>query len=145
LRVAIASYPVPGWILIVLVALAIIPLFTLLRFIFYGREPGYRQLYRTDDLYGARWQWEYSSDGAIRNLGCLCPVCQTELVYDEHIRDRIMPWRDEEDDNTRFICQHCNATKATFQGSRHHAIGMVEREIRRKVRTGEWKGIGSSS
>jgi hypothetical protein len=135
---AVSSYSIPGWALIILFV-GLIPAFAIVvRSITTKRELGALDLYKSDELFGATWRWDYAGT-EILNLWCLCTSCQMELVYQEHIKSPLLSHYDNDDDNTRFICERCNQVRVKLTGAKNYALGTVEREIRRKLRTGEWK------
>lgn len=99
--------------------------------------PDINELYNQDNLFGAEWHWRFEH-GSVDNLGCLCPVCKNELIYDE-IRDKYLFHTGGPPTSTVFICDNCKKIVTTLKGSKDDALGRVEREIWRKLRTGEWK------
>ena len=134
-----SSHEVYGWVLILLVLLAIPALVGLASLISKKKRPGVDDLYKSDSLFGADWQWHYVN-GSIANLWCLCPSCKSELVYSEFTPNRYDYTHDNLDPKTDFICERCNTNKCTLKGDKTYALGTVEREIRRKIRSNEWEG-----
>lgn len=131
------TYSVPGWFL---AALGVLALVTVVRAIV-GLRSGPVEPYRSyveDILFGAKWRWSWSG-GDVSNLWCFCPDCDGELVYDDSTAHRFAVHGDPE---TRFICEHCNGSimGRITGGDKEYALGAVRREIRRKVRTGEYPG-----
>jgi len=132
------SYSVPGWALAVVGVLALV---TIIRF-----AVGLRALpispvaphsrYVEDNLFGAKWKWSWVG-GDISNLWCFCPVCDAELVYDDSAAHTIYS---REEPRTLFICEHCNRNVVgrIEGGDKEYALGAVRREIRRRVRTGQY-------
>lgn len=133
-----SSHEVYGWVIILLVALSIPVLVELFSLIFRKKEPGVEDLYKSDYLFGADWQWYYLN-GAIKNLWCLCPSCKSELVYSEFTPNRYDFTHDGLEPKTDFICERCNASRCSLKGDKRHALGTIEREIRRKIRSNEWQ------
>lgn len=131
------SYSIPGWALTIIIFLALV---TVIRFIVGLREHSVAPLphssYVEDILFGAKWRWSWSG-GDISNLWCFCPRCDAELVYDDSTAHNIYS-RDEP--RTVFICEHCdrNIMGRINGGDKEYALGAVRREIRRKVRTGQY-------
>jgi hypothetical protein len=133
-RLLTAHYAVPGWLLLLL---ALVTAITAIRLVFYVRanlkeeeEPGFRK-YTTEKLYGAVWRWRWSGN-QIANLWCFCPRCDCELVYEN-------PSIYEERPRTKFYCERCNHTEVASitADDVDYAKGVVEREIRRRLRTKE--------
>lgn len=46
---------------------------------------------------------------------------------------------DDESDHIKLKCDNCNEIRGKLMGQMDFALGTVEREIRRKIRTGEWE------
>lgn len=131
------DYAAPGWLLALLGFLALL---TILR---WGaklrrRAPednALHEAYTTDYFYGAKWRWKWQEHD-VQNLWCFCPSCDSELVYNEiSSRDVLrMP-----EPKTEFICEHCghNLVASIKGGNKSYALSVVQREIRRKLRTGQ--------
>lgn len=131
-----ATYSTPGWALAILGLLALI---TAIRFLVGLRSPGSNEPphlhYVEDLLYGAKWRWAWFGL-EISRLWCFCPRCDAELVYDD--RDAFYSHAPS---TTRFICEHCqNLEVARVPGNKSYALEAVRREIRRRIRTGQFKG-----
>lgn len=87
--------------------------------------------YIEDNLYEVPWKWEWKKD-KILNLKCHCPSCDEILVYEN---DNILH-------KTYFLCPSCDAQKAVIGGGdSKYALGIVKREIMRKVRTKEFETL----
>lgn len=129
------TYSVPGWVLTVVCLLALV---TVIRAIVSVRAPSSdsHSSYIEDILFGMKWRW-YWSGGDISGLWCFCPVCDAELVYDDSSVRNIYS---REESRTLFICEHCNrSTMGQINGGdREYSLGAVRREIRRKIRTGQY-------
>jgi hypothetical protein len=134
----VSTYETPAWLLLVLTlfsAAFVIPRTVgLLR---RSREPTHRDSYATDRLFGAVWRWRYVYDN-VANLWCFCPACDNELVYSEGRNDGMQPRAFSPPDWTSFTCDRCNVERCKLEGNKDFAVEKVEREIRRKIRTGEW-------
>lgn len=122
----IGNHQVPGWAIIFFIIFALAALF----FILAGVLSGGPEYYKFNEaLYeGARWRWRWF-DRTIIDLCAYCPTCDLELVsngsaYRTH---------------TEFICENCKEPIAFLPGNMTDIRRRVEREIRRKVRTGEYK------
>ncbi|MFH1268993.1 MAG: hypothetical protein ABIK89_24975, partial [Planctomycetota bacterium] len=84
--------------------------------------------YRTDLIFGVRWFWRWEGSG-IEGLTGLCPTCRNE----------IHPEKGYMDNEYQFACSRCGGL-----GQSPPACGLlpgevVEKEIRRRVRAGEWR------
>lgn len=123
------SYALPGWAWILLLILALYGLIRICLSIFTElRSEAHR--YTEDHLLGAVWRWRWRR-GSIRDLWCFCPDCDSELVYDG---------RDTREFKTDFNCENCDHKMVTtIGGDVSYAKSVVEREIKRRVRTGEYK------
>lgn len=138
-----ARYSFSGWVVLVFGLFSlfgIVAAFSLLVANFLRPHRSYVE----DMIDGAIWRWSWSKKG-ITDLWCFCPNCDLQLGYAERVRC------------TDFICERCPpvATErgrrlptdppparvvTTVSGSgRWHAIGVIEREILRRVRTGEFR------
>lgn len=136
------TYAVPGWALTILGFLALV---TVVRTVIGWRSnpstPNTVAPYRAyveDILFGVKWRWSWSG-GDVSNLWCFCPVCDAELVYDDSSVHNVYS---HEESKTLFICEHCNRNvKGRIEGGdKEYALGAVRREIRRRVRTGQYAG-----
>jgi|WetSurMetagenome_2_1015567.scaffolds.fasta_scaffold53202_2 hypothetical protein len=136
------TYAVPGWVLAILGFLALV---TVVRAIIGWRSNSAAPIaavshrtYVEDILFGAKWRWSWSG-GDVSNLWCFCPVCDAELVYDDSSAHR---FHMREEPQTLFICEHCNRNVMgrIAGGDKEYALGAVRREIRRRVRTGQYSG-----
>jgi hypothetical protein len=129
------SYSVPGWVLTVLGVFALV---TIVRSIvgLRTRPTAPHSNYVEDILFRTKWRWSWSG-GDISNLWCFCPVCDSELVYDDSTAHGIYS---REVPRTVFICEHCNRnTMGSIEGGdKEYALGAVRREIRRRIRTGQY-------
>lgn len=86
--------------------------------------------YREDRFFGAIWRWVYVG-GRPDKTWAFCPSCDTVLVYSER-----MNYGDWE---TTLHCETCAHTVLSQPCDRHDLVAKVERQIDRKVRSGEWK------
>ncbi|WP_046030609.1 hypothetical protein [Vibrio vulnificus] len=134
----LSTHEIYGWVLALLVVLSFPTLIKLVSLIARKKEPGVEELYKSDYLFGADWHWYYSN-GAIKNLWCLCPSCKNELVYSEFKPNRYNYTHDGLEPKTDFLCERCDVTRCSLKGDKRYALGTVEREIRRKIRSNEWK------
>ena len=132
----ISSYSLPGWAWLVVFLLALVGL----KNVYIGikgesEEPEYES-YVEDFIYGAKWRWQWIGN-RISNLWCFCPSCDATLVYDDSSCSSLF----SNVRKTDFICENCgNRIVATVKGgNKGYATGAVEREIDRRIRTGEYK------
>lgn len=100
-----------------------------------NRSPEFKA-YTEDFLFGAKWRWHWAGN-TIANPWCYCPRCDATLVYDESSCYR----RYTDVKKTDFICENCSSQVVTSVtgGNKSYAIGAVEREIDRRIRTDEYK------
>lgn len=131
------DYAVPGWILALLGLLAFLTVLrwgaTLRRQVPEDDEP--HESYTSDYLYEAKWRWEWHGHD-VQNLWCYCPSCDSELVYDDSSCRDVLRLSEP---RTEFICEHCGhkLVASIKGGNRSYALSAVQREIRRKLRTGQ--------
>ncbi len=127
------SYSVKGWVLFSL-ALLILPAIARIISSVKKSQPAPYKLYIEDALFDAKWCWSWSGS-EISNLWCLCPKCESELVYDDHY-----DLYGNEPRKTIFICENCNrkTIASIVGGNKGYALSAVQREIRRRIRTGEY-------
>lgn len=137
------THDIYGWVLLIFVLLSVPVLFELFSMAFRKKKPGVEDLYRSDHLFGAEWHWSYHN-GAIQNLWCLCPNCQSDLIYSEFVPDPYDYADGLKERRTDFICERCNTTRCNLPGDRTYALGRIKREIRRKIRSGEWQPESST-
>lgn len=128
-------YLLPGWFIATIAILATI---TLVRFAKSLQPPPLPQAhpytrYTQDNIFGATWRWLWDNGKAIKITG-YCPNCDLELVYDDSSAQD--PLRRLEP-KTEFICDRCDHTVvASVRGKKPYALGVVRREIYRRVRLG---------
>jgi hypothetical protein len=131
---AASTHAVYGWVLVGSVLLAAPTVVSALIRLFSKTEAAHINGYTHDSLFGADWTWRYINE-AIIGLWCLCPDCKSELVYSETLPP---PFKVGIEARTDFDCERCQVTRVSLAGRKDFAIGTVTREIRRKIRTGEW-------
>ena len=129
----LSSHSLPGWAWLVIFFLALIGLINICIRIKGEAEPPYKS-YVEDFLYGAKWRWHWTGN-RISNIWCFCPTCDATLVYNDSA------YRLSDVRKTDFICENCgNRVIATVSGGdKTYAIGAVEREVLRRIRTEEYK------
>lgn len=136
---AIFSYYVlPGWSLLIIFILAAIGLVKLLIFFKGKGEKSDHISYVEDYVFNVKWRWRWVNEQII-DLWCFCPSCDATLVYnDRSSRNLYNPVN-----KTDFLCENCNHRIITTinGGAMNYAISAVEREIDRRIRTGEYKNI----
>lgn len=132
-----SSYSVPGWLLAPLGLLSLVTVARALIGLRSAASPAAQHAsYVEDLLFGARWRWSWVGE-QIAQLWCFCPSCDAELVYDDSSVHDIFR-RDKP--KTEFICEHCGRRPVGVieGGDKSYALGAVQREIRRRVRTGHY-------
>jgi len=127
------------WLLLVIIFLAIIPLLRVIRFFIKEDEcEDHTEDYTQDSIFGVVWRWKMSNEN-IYNLMAFCPRCDLELVSHEQRSDGFRPARFHPAQFTQFICENCSIRSDKIPGGYSYSLDRVEREIRRRHRTGEWK------
>jgi hypothetical protein len=87
------------------------------------------QDYKMDNIDGIKWVWSwYRND--VSDLIALCPVCMCELESKQH------PYKL----GTDLYCQKCDKY-IDLNTSMNEFKEKVKKEIRRRVRTGEYKDV----
>ena len=136
----VSSHPMPGWTIVGMGLLALLGLIVLGSML--KRNPQTTSAppflkYTEDIIDGAKWRWRWSGN-KIANLLCFCPSCDAQLVYSDSF------------DSTDFICERCpsdgtispyggrgRTVAKVMGGGRQYAVAATEREILRRIRTGE--------
>ena len=138
-----SSHSMPGWVILVLGLLALFGLIIIvlmLKELLHGKKetagPAF-QNYTEDMLDDMRWRWRWVGN-RITDLRCFCPICDAQLVHSGGFSE------------TRFICERCPADGSLFPagsrgrivgtvmgGDMDYAVGATEREIHRRIRTGQ--------
>jgi hypothetical protein len=131
-------YYLQGWLLALLLLLSLV---TVIRFLvsLKGQKVPAFPSYVEDQLFGAKWRWSWIA-GEVSNLWAFCPRCDSELVYDDSSCNSLYY---DTPAKTDFICEHCHRdTVASVPGgNKSYAISVVQREIRRRIRTNEYKSV----
>jgi hypothetical protein len=92
--------------------------------------------YTEDIFFNIIWRWNWGYTG-IEDLWCYCPNCDLELTYDDNSTRR---YSHDPNPRTDFICDHCQKTISSIPNQdKDFIVGIIEREIRRKVRNGLYK------
>ena len=136
----LSSHSIPSWTVVGLGLLALLGVKSIVSILFgalIGTSDSPFHNYTKDTLDGAKWRWRWSGN-RILDLWCFCPSCDAQLVHNEALS------------STRFICERCPSdgtfgthaqrgrTVTTIMGGgKEYALGATEREIRRRIRTGE--------
>jgi hypothetical protein len=92
------------------------------------RETDYTQ----DRFLGAIWRWNYFQ-GRVNNPSPFCPQCDNELLFVHNHTWGLFV-------GTSLRCEHCG-WESTMEANytQHQLISRIEREIRRNLRTGDWR------
>ena len=131
-----SSYALPGWSWFIIFVFAAIGFFNIIVSFRGKSEQPDHESYVEDFIFELKWRWRWVND-RITDLWCFCPTCDATLVYnDSSCRDLY-----SQVNKTDFICENCNhRVIATIPGgAKNYAISAVEREIDRRIRTGECK------
>jgi hypothetical protein len=128
------NYSVKGWLLFGIILLGLTTVLRFINSLGTADMPVYIQ-YVEDMIHGVQWRWRWNGN-EIDRLWCYCPHCDLELVYD----DSSCSIYSREPHKTAFICEHCNHQTITSVpgGDKEYALSAVQREIRRRIRTGEF-------
>lgn len=98
----------------------------------YFRRPAWSK-YVSDQFFEATWRWRWSRNNIV-SLTPHCPKDATQLAHRYH------PRTIDDDAHSHFACETCGLrTRPSLRGSRPDALAIVERQIRRKTETGEWR------
>lgn len=123
---------VPWWGLLVLIALALPTIWRIAKGFLPKRNEGPKvQDYRSDFFFGAKCRWEYKWDNIPMNISSFCPICSTRLVFIRNIFRH----------DTTLRCETCSRDIATLDGEPEYVVGMIARQIERRINTGEWRRI----
>lgn len=137
-KLILDNYQIPGWLILIFIALAIPTCIRIIGAMRKTKELGAYDLYHSDLLFGVIWEWSFFGERII-NLNCMCPECKGELVYEKHHKSTRITRHGDEPDHIKLKCENCHEIRGKLMGQMDFAFGTVEREIRRKIRTGEWK------
>ena len=138
---AISPSGLPNWVVWIL-ALALVPTLIILcvllwQAVFPGKtEPDWRS-YKQDDFLGLRWRWNYLATGTIEDPAPFCPHCEY----------RVFPHRASgytAVDRIGFHCDSCGRNLPEFEELFESLQSKVSRFIEQRIRTGMWKGDGST-
>jgi hypothetical protein len=88
--------------------------------------------YKADSIFGVNWHWDYSGGGSIIRLYPTCPTCSMELKAVDVRSYEVVP-------RTSLICEGCNFRTEPFAGHPSDVECLVEKEIRRRIRTDQYK------
>lgn len=131
-RVLLSRYTLSGWMILLIFVggLLAVPAFLAALAVLghVERAPEY-QGYTKDVFLGALWQWRWES-GEIILYAPLCPQCQHELLPEVGLVGA---------GGMKLRCEHCGYSVPVDARNVHDLEERIGREIRRKVRTGEWK------
>ena len=130
------SYALPGWAWLPILFLSFVSCVNI--YVASKRdteEPDYKKFVEVH-LYNVKWRWRWVGNN-ISDLWCFCPRCDATLVYD----DISCLSRYPSIEKTDLICENCGnrVIGSVESGDKNYAIRAVEREIHRRIRTGEYK------
>jgi hypothetical protein len=133
LEAFIDSYSMPGWAWLIVFIFALIGVLLIIQGARPEEKPEYSE-YTEDRIYGAIWRWHWVGN-TISHLWCFCSKCDATLVY---TNPSVLDY--STDAKTDFMCENCGTVEATIKGGdKGYAIGAIEREISRRVRTNQYK------
>ena len=99
------------------------------------REPKQTD-YTEDRFIGAIWRWGYHGSQMTYPYP-FCPQCDNELVFVRHT-----PWVASEVEATSLKCERCGWKSERQENySVEQLVERFQREIRRNLRTGDWRHI----
>jgi len=133
----VSVYPIPGWLILIGIAFAVPVLLSGIRRMRGPKEPSWDDAYCEDRMHSVVWRWQYAGRRIV-NVHPYCPTCDAHLVFEELYDEEAMRWP-RTINRTAFHCEHCGGIRTTIEGDRDYVLAKVEREIDRRIRTGEWK------
>lgn len=90
--------------------------------------------YQSDTIGQVRWRWQWEKIGdQLLQLISYCRSCDSELVFYEDTREFARPI-------TSVVCENCERVIDTYEGWSEDYSSRARREIRRRVRTGTYRG-----
>ena len=130
----ISKYPVPGWGLLTVGLVLVGLLHVCMKLIPLEKLPF--EDYTEDIVEGLKWRWKWT-DGNVSNLSCFCQTCDATLIYVPRHSDVVL------------LCEKCppNGKESgirvkgriiTTEEDTEYLEGRVEREIYRRIRTGDY-------
>ena len=131
-----ATAGTPHWALIALAIVAAPTIYRTVRLLVPAKRsspttrPAHFTDYTEDTFFGVVWRWGYQQGQLLRPAG-FCPACDTRLVYSEPFRGICV----------NLICEHCHKVVYEGEGGLEDALNRVERQVERKIRSGEWQHI----
>lgn len=130
------SYAIPGWAWLIVIIFSVTGFLTLFFAIRKNLTTPEYSSYTEDYIKGAIWRWRWAYN-KITDLWCFCPSCEAVLVYDDSSCRSLY----SNACKTDFICENCNHSVITSisGGNKSYAVGAIEREIDRRIRTNEYK------
>ena len=131
-KLLVDSYSLPGWAWLLILIFALIGLANIYLAVKGKPEESDFKSYVEDFMHGAKWRWSWNGN-QISNAWCFCPRCDATLVYDDSsCRNYYSDLR-----KTDFICENCrrSVVASIIGGDKYYAIGVIEREVGRRIRT----------
>ncbi len=97
-------------------------------------RPRPSEVYTVDSMFGVEWIWRWTISGP-DYFTAICPACKAELGVPS---------------NGVFVCAQCEKRHETslpgeygMYGRSHIDTSVVEKEMRRRIRTGDWMNAPS--
>ena len=129
----IASYSIPGWVLVILVVICMIAIVGAA--IYAARNSSLKPSYLSyikDSIHGVTWHWTWNSN-QIHRLWAACPACQGQIIYGEDPDAHYVA-----NPRVKLYCENCSSVVAHVPGTdRSYVLGSIEREILRRIRVRE--------
>lgn len=123
----VSDVSIPWWLFIILCLLSAIVVIQIGCHLLQKEEAPDFHEYREDFINGVKWRWGWHGRQII-NLTAYCPNCDYQLTC-------IKPDRWSDDIGTSFYCDRCSSVISKIKGGGlDYALGVVRREIDRKVR-----------
>ena len=140
-RWLVTSHPVPGWILLILIAISLLAIASAIARAVRSSPLAPAHLsYIKDMIHGVNWHWSWSGN-RIDRLWASCPSCQGQLIYRENPDAFYIS-----NPQVELFCEHCNHVMTRIAGTDHwRVLATVEREILRRIRVKESNNQASAS
>lgn len=124
-----STSPIPHWALYIM-ALSCLPTFVIAgRKLLKKAGPDITS-YTEDSFFGVKWRWRYFANAPF-DPWAFCPRCDTMLVY-SHEGGHFSR-------ETALTCETCGRVMLRQEGDNEYLVAKVQRQIDRKLRTGEWQ------
>jgi hypothetical protein len=129
----LAHQEVPVWLLFILIGWFLFSWFVLIKGLFSERAKSPFKFYRQDFIDGMLWRWTYNNNQKIMDLYPFCSICDAQIIV--LIEAGLMY---DYPDTNRYKCEKCDKVIHTEAGDDRFYRSKIERELQRRIRTGEW-------